>query len=95
VRRSGAWERGLLDVVFPDFDDFRIEAYHEYLWEQEDLLQKRWEELDDLATKAEDEGREEELDKIVSEIEQIERKMDDVSLAIKAAENLSRNPDLD
>jgi hypothetical protein len=47
------------------------------------------------ANKAEDEGREEELDKIVSEIELVERKIEEMSQAIKAAENLSRNAGLD
>jgi hypothetical protein len=95
VRRSGSWENGLLDLVFPDFDDFRIEAYNEYLWEKEERLQQRWEELDELATKAEDAGQKEELDKIVSEFERVEKEIDEMMLAIKVAEKLARNPGLD
>jgi hypothetical protein len=94
VRRSGAWEHGLLDLVFPDFDDFRIEAYNEYLWEKEELLQERWEELDELAAKAVDQGREKDLDKVLSEIEDLERQIDAMTLAIKAADKLSTNPGL-
>jgi hypothetical protein len=95
VRRSGSWENSLLDLVFPDFDDFRIEAYNEYLWEKEELLQKRWEELDELADKAEDEGREDDFDKLICDIEQLEKEIDQMTLAIEAAEKLGRNPGLE
>jgi hypothetical protein len=91
VRRSGSWEHGLTDLVFPDFGDFRVQAYNENLWEKEELLQLRWEELHELATIAEDEGRDEELDRIVCEIEAVERQIDELTLAIKMAEKLATN----
>jgi hypothetical protein len=95
VRRNGAWENALLDLVFPYFDDFCVEAYNEYLWSQEESLQERLEELEKLAFKAETEGREEESDRLDSEVEQVEKEIEKMTLAIKAAEKLSRNPGLD
>jgi hypothetical protein len=95
VRRSGSWENCLLDLVFPDFDDIRIEAYEEFLWEKEELLQSRSEELDELAFKAANEGQEVQLDEIESEIELVEKQLEEMKFAVEAAEKLGRNPGLD
>ena len=94
VRRSGSWERNLADVAFPEFDDLRQSAHYEYLQEQANVLQERWEELDHLAGAAEDTGDEPEFERLLEKIALNETHMEELQSYIEAAERLIQNPGL-
>ena len=94
VRRSGSWERNLAEIAFNEFDDLRHTAHFEFLEEQQNQLQERWNELDDKAGVAKDSENNEEFQKLLAEIETLEKQMDGMKLQVGMAEKLTKNPGL-